>query len=139
MTNAGTQCSDSKSNSLTPMITTAGGVAAPNGKNATAAIQSRLLKRQKRAAIETDNVAPCGVSRSTTMIENLMTVEQVAKYFAVSKATVRRWEKLGAIKGVRIAGSLRFEVAALRGFLQREAAKRNALAPALASPLQINS
>jgi excisionase family DNA binding protein len=61
------------------------------------------------------------------MNENFMTVESVAKYFSVSKKTVRHWERIGKIKGTRFCGSLRFEPSAITEFLQREAAKREAV------------
>lgn len=42
------------------------------------------------------------------MNESLLTVRDVAKYFAVSTQTVARWEKSGELRSVRIGGSLRF-------------------------------
>jgi excisionase family DNA binding protein len=42
------------------------------------------------------------------MNEILLTVRDVANYFAVSKQTVARWYKSGQLQSMRIGGGVRF-------------------------------
>ena len=47
----------------------------------------------------------------------LLTVKDVAKYFRVCEVSVRRWEKSGALRSVRIGDSIRFTPEALIDFV----------------------
>jgi hypothetical protein len=56
----------------------------------------------------------------TMTTEHLLTVQQTADYFQVSKAAIRNWERTRKIKGVRVVGSLRFECSEIRDLLQAQ-------------------
>lgn len=58
------------------------------------------------------------------MTSALLTAKDVAKHFAVSQETVRRWEREGQLKGIRVVGSLRFTEEAVKEFIARSQAER---------------
>lgn len=58
------------------------------------------------------------------MTETLLTAKDVAKYFSVSQESVRRWERDGLLRSVRIVGSVRFSEEAIREFIAKNERER---------------